>query len=573
MSRSPLRAAVDAGFLSAARVEAAERDHGEDAARQLLDCGDLTDTQYEACRTLCGERTVAPGYDVTGVLGIGGMGVVYRAVQHALGREVALKTIGVSHSDGEAVRRFEREAKVLARVQHPNVVAAYDFGRHDGRLFLAMELAEGVDLRTAMSRRQFSEAEVWSVIRQAACGLSAACKTGVIHRDVKPANLLLTDTVLDGGVPLTKVADFGVATLVGGADDRITSTNVTVGSPAYLAPELLAGGEPSERSDVYSLGATAYHALIGVPPFHGLSLPALVAAKSTDEITVPDTISDGSRRLLLRMTARRPEKRPATFAECADLIDGLAPMASGMRPVLIDDADASTTTRILKTPPPRGRVSLLAAAAAAGLAAGGFYLTRPVDPPPVYAPADAGRLLFDGRSIGDWNVEGQWEIGENSEGTASVIGRSGSALRALPQAVVSEPDGRGRVRLLPYRVRGVLERSAEAEAAFTFRPAAAGGSGSDAVHLVLTETDWRITRGADPFASDAVADGVAAETSTVSVSVDQLPGEAVVRLNGTEVWRGTSDPRFPRAVRFSVRGGSLAVTEPSVGRLVPQGDR
>ena len=264
------------------------------------------------------------------------MGVVYRARQLNLDRIVALKTILVNQADNPTMlTRFEQEAQTVAKLVHPHIVAAYDFGRHAGRLYFAMEYVEGEDAEH-YSRRQYplSERVVWNLIRQAAAGLSHAAEMGVVHRDIKPANLLLVTPPkgypLPSGMPMVKIADFGLALLANEADERtrLTAEQTTVGSPHYMAPEQLVAGHSLDlRADIYSLGATAYHLLAGHPPFDGHSLPQIIAAKLGDErLLLPaarDDVSSEGVALLQAMVMRDPAQRIGSYATLLARLDAL----------------------------------------------------------------------------------------------------------------------------------------------------------------------------------------------------------------------------------------------------------
>ncbi|EHN12197.1 putative serine/threonine-protein kinase pknH [Patulibacter medicamentivorans] len=211
---------------------------------------------------------IVDGYRIQRPIGRGGMGAVYLAEHLSLRRPVALKIVTAALAEDPAFReRFEREARLAARLDHPNVVAVYDAGVHEAGPWLAMRYVDGQDLsrrlRAAEGGRLTPEAAV-RVIEQVAAGLDHAHAAGLVHRDVKPANVLIEDG--DAGRAL--LADFGLTKEVGDADD-LTATGVVVGSVDYLAPERIAHGHVDGRADVYALAAMLWTLLTGRPPFDG----------------------------------------------------------------------------------------------------------------------------------------------------------------------------------------------------------------------------------------------------------------------------------------------------------------
>ncbi len=214
-------------------------------------------------------------YKIVGELGRGAMGVVYRGVDPALDRHVAIKVISSQQSAGalntqEMEARFLREAKIAARINHPGIVTVYDAGRAGDSLYLVMELIEGESLAQRLARKEYpTVAESFMMVAQCADALAAAHALGVVHRDVKPANIMLTK---DGRV---KVADFGVAKAIGEGTD-LTRTGTVVGSPAYMAPEQVRGLSPDGRADLFSLGVVLYELLLHRKPFPADTITSLI---------------------------------------------------------------------------------------------------------------------------------------------------------------------------------------------------------------------------------------------------------------------------------------------------------
>ena len=204
---------------------------------------------------------IAGRYELDREIGRGGMGSVWLGRDTVLGREVALKRIGLMPgTTSPDLQRAEREARLAARLNHPHVVAVYDLVNEGEETWLVMEYVEGVTLSALITRDgALTPDEAAPLIRQAADALAAAHAAGIVHRDVKPSNMMVTP---DGNVKLT---DFGIARAE--ADASLTQTGLVTGSPAYLAPEVASGATAHEASDVWSLGATLYHALAGHTPY------------------------------------------------------------------------------------------------------------------------------------------------------------------------------------------------------------------------------------------------------------------------------------------------------------------
>jgi serine/threonine protein kinase len=221
-------------------------------------------------------------YEIVSVAGSGGMGVVYRATQVSLGRDVALKVIRDEiASEPEYQQRFLREARLAASVDHPHVVTVYDVGNQDGRLFLAMQWIDGSDLKEALQKAgRLAPKRAVAVATQLAGALDAVHSVaGLVHRDVKPANALLSEV---GGEDHAYLTDFGVAK-PSEAADQLTRTGWTVGTTGYLSPEQIKGHEPGPRSDLYALGCLFFEALTGQPPFKAENEMAVRWAHANDQ--------------------------------------------------------------------------------------------------------------------------------------------------------------------------------------------------------------------------------------------------------------------------------------------------
>lgn len=202
------------------------------------------------------------GYKITAKVGQGGMATVYRAYHEALDRYVAIKVLHPLYSGDESfLRRFEREARLVARLEHPNIVPIYDFAYHNEHPYLVMRYVEGQTLKERQHRGDFSQSEIRAIVSAIASGLDYAHSQGVLHRDIKPSNILLTP---EGGVYIT---DFGLARMAQ-AGTSTMSQDMMLGTPQYISPEQARGDvELDGRTDLYSLGIVLYEMVTGRVPF------------------------------------------------------------------------------------------------------------------------------------------------------------------------------------------------------------------------------------------------------------------------------------------------------------------
>ncbi len=216
-------------------------------------------------------------YTVVKELGKGGMATVYLAIHNDLGREVALKIMHPHLAcEDESRRRFELEARAVAKLEHTNIIQIYDFGSVDGQFYIAMELVSGKDAERLVKANGAMPAEIAAIIASGiAGGLSAAHKNGIIHRDVKPANFIIKE---DG---IVKLSDFGIVRVDGAAS--MTQAESIVGTPYFIAPELIDGKKASPASDVYALGVSLYFMLSGKYPFRSETLPLVLASIAKGE--------------------------------------------------------------------------------------------------------------------------------------------------------------------------------------------------------------------------------------------------------------------------------------------------
>lgn len=286
-------------------------------------------------------------------LGEGGMGAVYHARQLSLDRSVAIKVMPSELArNRNFIQRFEREAKSLARINHPNILHIYDFGEDQdhGIYFMIIEFVDGRDLGEVLRARDvISQGEALDIVRQALLALETASEKGVIHRDIKPDNLMIAK---DG---TCKVSDFGLAKGYGDFTE-VTTAGVRVGTPAFMSPEQCDGGEIDARSDVYSLGCTTFLALTGHLPFNGDSPFSIMLKHKTEAApSLKKHRADADPRmdaLIQRMLAKRPADRCVKLRELIDMVEDLqlsmarasgmpARKSTGDRPRSLDDSGAS----------------------------------------------------------------------------------------------------------------------------------------------------------------------------------------------------------------------------------------
>lgn len=253
-------------------------------------------------------------------LGRGAMGVVYLAEDESLQRQVAIKTLLLpgdeqERSDHEA--RFLQEAKAAGGLNHPNVITIHDLGREGDSLYIAMELLEGTELRDRMAQGMLPLDEALDIAGQVASGLAAAHARGVVHRDVKPGNII----VLPGG--LAKIMDFGIARMQ--SSGVRTQSGTMMGSPKYMSPEQVGGHAVDHRSDIFSLGSMLYEMVTGVPAFSGNNLGLLLSSILHRAPTPPSQVHPGVPAAVERVIARAMQKNSAMrYQDAGDMARELA---------------------------------------------------------------------------------------------------------------------------------------------------------------------------------------------------------------------------------------------------------
>lgn len=249
-------------------------------------------------------------YEVLKRVGSGGMADVYMAKDHKLNRNVAVKVLKSEYVEDEKfLKKFEAEAQAVARLAHPNIVNIYDVGIEDGINYIVMELAEGITLKEYIRKKGYlSPKETVEISTQIASAISHAHKNHIIHRDIKPQNILVSDT------GIIKVTDFGIAKAT--SSNTVTSTATAMGSVHYISPEQAKGRFCDEKSDIYSLGITMYEMVTGHVPFDHENGVTIALMHLQNEITPPSQIRDGIpdslEKIILKCTMKKPEERYQT---------------------------------------------------------------------------------------------------------------------------------------------------------------------------------------------------------------------------------------------------------------------
>ncbi len=272
-------------------------------------------------------RVIDNRYRVLSLAGHGGMGAVYRVEHQRMGKIAAMKVLHRElASDKEVVRRFQREAQAVSRLNHPNTVQVFDFGVHRGALYLVMEYVRGVDLGALVKRDgPIAFVQAAPLFHQICAALSEAHALGVIHRDLKPENVLVTRT--SGGADFVKVLDFGLAKLTEREDlAEVTDSGSIVGTPYYMSPEQIRGEHVDVRSDIYSLGALMYRVLTGDPPYRAQSPVGVLTKHLTADLVPPSerapdlAIDPRVDELVVTTLAKKPGDRFQSIEQLTEAI-------------------------------------------------------------------------------------------------------------------------------------------------------------------------------------------------------------------------------------------------------------
>src|SRR5450432_3969613 len=288
-------------------------------------------------------------YDIVAELGRGGMGVVYKGYETSLNRYVAIKVLAESLAHDESVKeRFLREARSMAALNDPHIIQIYFIGDDAGQTYFVMEFVDGESLGSLLKREvKLKPEQAAKIIYQTAQGLTTAHDRGVIHRDIKPGNLMISAR---GSV---KIADFGIALKTQDFSKKLTSTGEFVGTPGYLSPEVCLGKPVDQRSDIFSLGIVLFECLAGRMPFTdesplGLMLE-VVKAEIPDVCTLNAEVDPELSRILGRMIAKEPNER---YQSCQELVDDLAkhPLVAKGGPITVQTKMSPAAATMIGAP-------------------------------------------------------------------------------------------------------------------------------------------------------------------------------------------------------------------------------
>ena len=448
-------------------------------------------------------------------LGGGGMSRVFVAHDTALGRRVVVKVLPPDMAAGVSTERFRREIQLAAGLQHPHVVPVLSAGDADGMLYYTMPFVEGESLRGLLARRgELPVAEAVRVLRQVADALAYAHERGVVHRDVKPENILLTT-----GHAL--VADFGIAKAIAAAragDDEwdgatLTQVGTALGTPAYMAPEQAAADPHTDhRADLYALGVVAYELLVGHPPFHGMAPQQMLAAHA---VTVPEPVS--ARRaavppalaaLVMRLLEKRPADRPQSAAEVVRALDDMS-LAPGSQGVAAHHV-ASRRRRLVLL---GAGALLLVTAVALGLRTRGRI-----------APAALDRNLI---AVAPFRVSGDASLGYLREGMLDLL-----AAKLTGEGGPRAGDPRTLLAAWQRRTRGAGADLPEDAALAMARELGAGQLLLGAVVGTARRVSLRASLLAVPSGRVRASVDVEGPTDSLGVLVDRLAADLLARSAG-----------------------------------------
>ncbi|HAO32294.1 MAG TPA: protein kinase [Candidatus Competibacter sp.] len=369
-----------------------------------------------------------PGYTILRQIGEGGMATVYLAVQESLGRQVALKVMRSTRGNAEHfIDRFLKEARIIAQLQHPQIITIYDFGSHDGQSYFSMEfLPEGTLAQQIADGLSPERAQ--AIIRSICPALAYAHRQGIIHRDIKPQNILFRQD----GAPV--LSDFGIAKTLDADDTQLTAPGLAIGSPTYMSPEQITGKKLDNRSDLYSLGIVFYEMLVREPPYRSDDIFGIAMMHCTQPIPrLPDNVNR-YQSLLQKLLAKNPTER---FENAEQLLQALDQPTSKL-----SFHSLLPTTQFFHAfnpSPISKKIALAGALAVLVLSSGGIYLRAMRQPTPINTEALAGPPPADRAKLAAHYEQLAVQHLQNEE--------FGPSLELIKLGLNASPDDRGLLAL------------------------------------------------------------------------------------------------------------------------------
>ena len=435
-------------------------------------------------------------YEIEHAIGAGGMGVVYRADDSRLGRKVAIKVL--PHARGEHFRRFEREARTIGALNHPNLLTLHDVGDHEGVPFLVTEMLEGESLRARLSRGPLRLREAIQIGADVARGLAAAHDAGVIHRDVKPDNIFLTTEgrtkILDFGIAKLRRASVEMAAVTGDVVEDIAQaptvtpttadTGMVIGTPGYMAPEQLDAGTIDERTDIFALGVVLYEMIAGKRAFASAS----AVEESYAILKTPADPPKGATKALARVVLRCLEKRPdARFQSAIDLAFALDELDASTDPVariskVSIEPDPRQSAKTIRDVEPAFRetkssarwIALAAVLGLAGAATGLVIGRRTAAPAPAPARVATWPSGIEGGPLYrrvTYHTQPKWSARLAPDGASVLYSTTRDGREQIVRSLLAQPS------ILPLNVNGrLLDVSVRGELLIVVDESDAGGT-------------------------------------------------------------------------------------------------
>lgn len=476
----------------------------------------------ERIGTLVDER-----YKILEAMASGSMGAVYKAERVPVGKLVAIKFLHASYAkDDEFLTRFERETRVMSKLAHPNCVSVVDFGVWDGAPYLVMEYVAGTTLRALLDQGPLSPERALKLAKQIAAGLAHAHAQGVVHRDVKPANIMISQELGTGDH--VRILDFGLARLRGNVGRDATQANVVVGTPNYMAPEqTVGGGTIDARTDIYALGVVLFEMVAGQRPFAAQDTMQLLGMhraapvpRLSEKMVIPAALPEGLQDLVERCMAKDPDERFQTAIEVTEAIDQMALAQS--RPIVVatrQDSEGVASTLLDLRQGKSGPVA------------------RPSEPIPAKKPARASFLgvfiiLLAGGVVAVWFLK--MRPGAEAKIDAAVVvdpGPQATVPDAAQVASATAPDA----AIIDAADVDAPSDAADGDAAETAMAGSGSGTGSEGqgsatvtVTVDEIEMDPNTATNPDPNADQQTAEDEAADAPETTEAAEARQPEAPV---------------------------------------------